>query len=469
MSSRLLVSSSSLLWGLQFALLTPALALILSALYDASTADIGWTLAIYNTGAFIASLVIPVWADRHHSYVSTMLMAAVMTLLLALALALLTSLPAATAALVVLGGPAGVGVTLLFAHLRHAGESTAAIMNTRAVLAAAWMAGPPLAAAIIGVAGGRGVLWTIAVIAVANIATTVLLSRRQRPAAPSAADAPHHQGPRSNRRPAPPSAADDTPAAGTAESTGHTSTAPAPVETSELANHPSTAQPHATAQPHPTAQPHVTAPALGPEEDPAPSAPPPLRLGRWAVTLVILAVTLFQTTNATAVSFLTIYSVETLQLEALWAGLALGIAAGLEIPALVMFGRIGDRVSHLTVMVLGAVAGVGYYLGIALATGPVMLIGLQVLNAITVATVAGIGMTLFQEILPGAGFSTGLFMNTRRIGAIISGPLIALGALEPLGQRGVFWACALLTALGLIVMEVVRRSSRQPQHEPVGT
>lgn len=459
MSSRLLVSSSSLLWGLQFALLTPALALILSALYDASTADIGWTLAIYNTGAFIAALVIPVWADRHHSYVSTMLMAAVMTLLLALALALLTSLPAATAALVVLGGPAGVGVTLLFAHLRHAGESTAAIMNTRAVLAAAWMAGPPLAAAIIGVAGGRGVLWTIAAIAVANIATTVLLSTKQRPAAPSAADAPHHQGPRSNRRPAPPSAADDTPAAGTAESTGHTSTAPAPVETSELANHPS------TAQPHPTAQPHVTAPALGPEEDPAPSAPPPLRLGRWAVTLVILAVTLFQTTNATAVSFLTIYSVETLQLEALWGGLALGIAAGLEIPALVIFGRIGDRVSHLTVMVLGAVAGVGYYLGIALATGPVMLIGLQVLNAITVATVAGIGMTLFQEILPGAGFSTGLFMNTRRIGAIISGPLIALGALEPLGQRGVFIACTVLTAIGLVVLEGVRRSPQRRESD----
>lgn len=439
MSSRLLVSSSSLLWGLQFALLTPALALILSALYDASTADIGWTLAIYNTGAFIAALVIPVWADRHHSYVSTMLMAAVMTLLLALALALLTSLPAATAALVVLGGPAGVGVTLLFAHLRHAGESTAAIMNTRAVLAAAWMAGPPLAAAIIGVAGGRGVLWTIAAIAVANIATTVLLSTKQRPAAPSAAD--------------------DTPAAGTAESTGHTSTAPAPVETSELANHPS------TAQPHPTAQPHVTAPALGPEEDPAPSAPPPLRIGRWAVTLVILAVTLFQTTNATAVSFLTIYSVETLQLEALWGGLALGIAAGLEIPALVIFGRIGDRVSHLTVMVLGAVAGVGYYLGIALATGPVMLIGLQVLNAITVATVAGIGMTLFQEILPGAGFSTGLFMNTRRISAIISGPLIALGALEPLGQRGVFIACTVLTAIGLVVLEGVRRSPQRRESD----
>ena len=76
-----------------------------------------------------------------------------------------------------------------------------------------------------------------------------------------------------------------------------------------------------------TAHPHPTAPALEPAEDPAPAAPPvpPLRLGRWAVVLVILAVTLFQTTNATAVSFLTIYSVETLQLEALWGGLALGL------------------------------------------------------------------------------------------------------------------------------------------------
>ena len=56
---RLLVPASALLWGLHSSLLSPALALILATLYDASTADIGWTLAIYNAGGFLAALVLP--------------------------------------------------------------------------------------------------------------------------------------------------------------------------------------------------------------------------------------------------------------------------------------------------------------------------------------------------------------------------------------------------------------------------
>src|SRR5699024_6562495 len=62
--ARLLVPSSALLWGLHFALLSPALAIILATLYDASTADIGWNLAVYNAGGFLASVLIPAWADR---------------------------------------------------------------------------------------------------------------------------------------------------------------------------------------------------------------------------------------------------------------------------------------------------------------------------------------------------------------------------------------------------------------------
>jgi SET family sugar efflux transporter-like MFS transporter len=48
-----------------------------------------------------------------------MLACGVLTLVLAGALAATTSLPVAVAGLVLLGGPAGVGSSLLFAHLRH--------------------------------------------------------------------------------------------------------------------------------------------------------------------------------------------------------------------------------------------------------------------------------------------------------------------------------------------------------------
>lgn len=356
MPSRLLVPASSLLWSLQFALLTPALALILATLYSASTSDIGWTLAIYNTGGFLAALLIP-----------------------------------------------------------------------------AWVAGPPLATAIIGLAGGRGVLWTIVGIAVLNIATTVLLGRAGRLSATSTgADA----------------AADST--------TDPASDVPAGTSPGDGPSVQGAAVGAGADEPERAPS---GVPAGTPQSTPSAPTVATQRLGRLAVVLVVAAVTLLQTTNATAVSFLSIYAVDTLGIAVMWAGIALGLAAGLEIPALVAFGRIGDRYSNLSLMSVGAIAGIAYYAAMTVVTGPAMLLALQILNAIAVATVAGIGMTLFQEILPGAGFSTGLFMNTRRIGAVISGPLIALGALEPLGQRGVFAACAVLTLVGLLVMEGVRRSA----------
>ncbi len=159
LASRLLVPSAALLWGLHSSLLSPALALILATLYDASTADIGWSLAIYNAGGFVASIVLPAWTDRRRTYLPMLMAAAVLTIALAAALAVVSTLPLATVALVVLGGPAGLGTTMLFAHLRDVGAATSTIVDTRAIISAAWMGGPPLATAIIGWAGARGSCW----------------------------------------------------------------------------------------------------------------------------------------------------------------------------------------------------------------------------------------------------------------------------------------------------------------------
>jgi MFS transporter, SET family, sugar efflux transporter len=56
---RLLVPSAALLWGLQIAFLIPTLALILVTLNDASTAEVGWVLTVYNASGFVASLLVP--------------------------------------------------------------------------------------------------------------------------------------------------------------------------------------------------------------------------------------------------------------------------------------------------------------------------------------------------------------------------------------------------------------------------
>jgi MFS transporter, SET family, sugar efflux transporter len=391
MLRRLLVPSSALLWGLQLAFLSPALALILVNLYGATTAEVGWVLSIYNASGFVASLLLPAYADKRHDYLGPMLVCGALTLLLAVVLALVTSLPIATIALVVLGGPAGVGSSMLYAHLRHSVARAADIVNTRAIVSVAWVAGPPLATLIIGWFGNRAILLAIAAVAVINIATTAVMITQRSAAARAAA------------------ATDGV-------------------------------------------RPHT--PAATEDESP---------VGRLGIVLIMAAFILLQATNATAMTIMTVYVTETLQLDVLWAGIALGVAAALEVPALILIGRLSERYSHLRLVATSCVAGIAYYRGLAFVNGPVQLIGLQLLNAWSFAGIAGIGLPLFQQMIPRPGLSTGLYMNTRRVGSIVSGPVIAIGSLTALGQRGIFVTCAALTLIGLLIITIASRTNKPPE------
>ena len=87
----------------------------------------------------------------------------------------------------------------------------------------------------------------------------------------------------------------------------------------------------------------------------------------------------------------------------MWAGIALGVAAALEVPALLLIGRLSERFSHLGLIATGCLAGIAYYLGLAFVTGPILLIGLQLLNAWSFAGIAGVGLPLFQQMIPRPG------------------------------------------------------------------
>ncbi len=392
---RLLVPSSALVWGLQLALLNPSLALLLVALYDATPGEVGAVLAIYNAGGLLASLVVPAWADRRGDYLAPMLGCALLTVALAGALSVVTTLPLVLVALVVLGGPAGVGSTLLFAHLKHSGTSPTDVVGTRAVVSLAWVGGPPLATAIIAVFGERAILAAIAVVAIFGVLTTVMLRR-------------------SSTREREVRSAGEAPDGG--------------AEAAQAAS------------------------ALT-------STPP-----RGRVVVVLAAFVALQATNATVVAVMALFVTATLGLDMAWAGIALGVAAALEIPALLVIARLEGRYSRLALITSGAVAGIVYYVGAAFVTLPWQLLALQVLNAWFFAAVAGTGLTLFQAIVARPGLASGLYANTRRVGAIISGPLIALGAATSLGYGAVFLACAALTAAALALLLALVAVERRPGH-----
>ncbi|GAA1487825.1 MFS transporter [Brachybacterium sacelli] len=379
MTLRVLIPSTALLWGLQFAFLNPALALVLTTLYDASTTELGWALALYNASALIATTLIPAHADRTGRYLRPMLVSAVLTILLSALLALAASLPLAIAALVVLGGPAGVGSTMLFAHLRHSGADSTQIINTRALFSVAWVAGPPIATFLIGAFGERAALLAIALTAVGSFVATALLQSHGARAAP--------------------------------ENTS--------------------------------------------DEEPDPGPLP----GRAGVAIIVIGFVLLQAANASAMSFMTVYVTQSLGLDVVWAGIALGVAAGLEVPALFVLGRLSRRFSAQGLIITGCTLGVGYYVLLAMVETPVGLIGIQVLNAWCFATIAGTGLTLFQQIIVRPGLSTSLYMNARRVGAILSGGVIALGSMTAFGQAGIYLVCAALTAGGIVAIVMAHHRS----------
>lgn len=381
---RVLVPSSALLWGLQFAFLNPVLALLLTGLFGATAADVGWVLAAYNASGFAASLLLPAYADRRSSYLRPMLACGALTLALAAALAAANTLPAAVVALIVLGAPAGVGTSLLFAHLRHSGADATDVVNTRAYIAFAWVAGPPLATLIIGAFGERAVLAAIAAIAVLNIGTTTAMIARRNTSGGTAAKKP--------------------------------------------------------------------------------DAGPPVR--KMTVAAVVLGFVALQASNSAAVSFMGLFVSRGLGGEVFWAGLALGTCAALEVPALLIIARLGRRFPSRVLITTGCLAGIAYYTSMTFVADPVVLICLQPLNAWFFGTVAGVGLTLFQQIIPRPGLASGLWSNTARLGAVVSGVVISVGTTTALGYHGVFACSAGLTALALIILTLTARAIRAPAPEP---
>jgi SET family sugar efflux transporter-like MFS transporter len=181
--------------------------------------------------------------------------------------------------------------------------------------------------------------------------------------------------------------------------------------------------------------------------------PPLSRAGLAAVVLAFIAL---QATNSAAVSVMGLFVTGRLGLDVLWAGIALGVSAALEIPALLVIGRLSARFSSRALITSGCLAGIAYYAAMSFVADPVGLIALQILNAWFFAIVAGVGLTLFQQIIPRPGLASGLYMNTRRVGAIVSGPIIAFGSMTALGYQGVFAACAALAVVALAAIALTR-------------
>ncbi|EHW4980243.1 sugar efflux transporter SetB [Escherichia coli] len=162
------------------------------------------------------------------------------------------------------------------------------------------------------------------------------------------------------------------------------------------------------------------------------------RRNRRDTLLLFVICTLIWGSNSLYIINMPLFIINELHLPEKLAGV-MGTAAGLEIPTMLIAGYFAKRLGKRFLMRVAAVGGVCFYAGMLMAHSPVILLGLQLLNAIFIGILGGIGMLYFQDLMPGqAGSATTLYTNTSRVGWIIAGSVAGIVA-EIWNYHAVFW------------------------------
>ncbi|UWS28666.1 sugar efflux transporter [Erwinia pyrifoliae] len=176
------------------------------------------------------------------------------------------------------------------------------------------------------------------------------------------------------------------------------------------------------------------------------------------VRMLFIASVFMWTCNTMYVIDMPLYISIVLGLPDKLAGLLMGTAAGLEIPVMLLAGHYVKRFGKRPMMLLAVGCGVLFYLGLVLFHGRTELMLLQLLNALFIGIIAGIGMIWFQDLMPGRpGSATTLFTNSISTGVILAGVLQGVMA-ETFGHHAVYWLASLLALISFALSWQVREA-----------
>lgn len=169
------------------------------------------------------------------------------------------------------------------------------------------------------------------------------------------------------------------------------------------------------------------------------------------VRMLFIASTLMWTCNTMYIIDMPLWISVELGLSDKLAGVLMGTAAGLEIPAMILAGFYVKRFGKRRMMIAAVAAGVLFYIGLIFFHSRTALLALQLFNAVFIGIVAGIGMLWFQDLMPGrAGAATTLFTNSISTGVILAG-VIQGAVAQSFGHFAVYWVIAAISVVTLVM------------------
>lgn len=170
----------------------------------------------------------------------------------------------------------------------------------------------------------------------------------------------------------------------------------------------------------------------------------------------LLALSLMWGVNNAYLISLPLHLTRNLVLDAQWVGWIMGSAAGLEVPVMLLAGVLAGRVSPISIVRASGIAGIILYAGIYWADALWQLFALQLANAVFIGILAGLGVSVVQQMLPGrAGSASALYTNTTHLGTLISSLLVSTVA-EAYGYHSVFVANIVLVLVATGMFFAVR-------------
>ncbi|WP_394617977.1 MFS transporter [Lentzea sp. JNUCC 0626] len=177
--------------------------------------------------------------------------------------------------------------------------------------------------------------------------------------------------------------------------------------------------------------------------------------------LVVSAAFLFlQGAVALAVSGLPVFLTTELNGSAGDAGLAMGLCAALEIPMMLWFGSLANRMSQHKLVLIGAVIALGYHGVMVFADAIWQVMAAQLLHATVISLIMGVGITYFQSLDPlRPGHATTMFSNTQIVGGMVAGALLGLS--QQLGFRWTYGFSLAMSVCGLVLLLVVGSLNRR--------
>ena len=178
------------------------------------------------------------------------------------------------------------------------------------------------------------------------------------------------------------------------------------------------------------------------------------------VVFLFLSTIFMWTANMMYLIDMPLYVDSVLHLSSSLPGELMGLAAGIEIPVMLVAGYLVPYLGKRNLFFIAIICGVLFYLGIILCPSKLILYILQVFNALFIGIVANIGIIYFQDLLPTRmGVASTLFNNGITCSIILAGMLQGFIS-DKYGHEVIYWIALAMVSISLLFCALVKDSKK---------